>query len=205
MTKFGKILPFIALCALSTLVLPGCEDFETDETASWHNPKAKPEPEPEPTPEQPESPTEQFPPGTGEDEVDYAAMQWLYGDGFNGSKAVKTGTQLSNLWFSNNHARWTWDINMSAWGFPQSSHMEYCAMFVRRKDGAWVGGKFDWVSSAHTAHVLHHIYPPGQDINYRNWKTFDWSSVPNPAEAAFVVVTADGKRRSNIIKGSWAR
>jgi hypothetical protein len=70
-----------------------------------------------------------------------------------------------------------------------------CCVFFKQADGRWKGGKFDWVSSDRLSRGLGHC------THYNGWTL---SGVPNPAEAAYVIVGKNG-RRTNVIKGTWKR
>ena len=185
---------------LSVFFFSGCENVNKVESASWNVPKPQQDPEPEPGGD----PGSSYEPGTGVDEVDFGALNWAYGD-FNGSKAVQSGVVISHLRFTPKILSFNWDANMAAWGFPGGSHAEYCAMFVQRRDGRWVGGKFDWIANNNKDRPIHHVYPPGQSIIYKNWGSLDWSQVDNPCNAAFVIVETNARRRSNVIVGKWTR
>jgi hypothetical protein len=71
-------------------------------------------------------------------------------------------------------------------------------LFVQRSDGKWVGGKFDWISSSRTTRDFNNIL----DKPYLGWNL---NGVPNPCSVVYVVVKADGKKRSNTIRGEWRR
>jgi len=183
------------------LLSPGCENYNKVETASWNVQKPQ---SPEPEPGEPEPGEPGYEPGSGVDEVDFGSLNWTYGK-FNGSKAVQSGVQISNLKTTRNNFSFKWDANFAAWGKPASGHMELCAWFVKRNDGVWVGGKFDWISNSHNGQVFHHFYPPGTSLIYEDWGQLNWGSVPNPCEVAFVIVEGNAKRRSNVLRSTWAR
>ena len=60
-----------------------------------------------------------------------------------------------------------------------------------------VGGKFDWISSSRSTRDFKNIYG-----GYGGWNL---SNVPKTTTAAFVIVSKDGKWRSNIVVGLWER
>ena len=190
---------FSAVCVFAFAFI-GCENANEIANASWSekNP-APPAPEPEPEPS-PSSPT-QYPPGNGADEVNFSLLNWTFGN-FNGSRAVNTGVQISHLAISKDKFSFQWDVNMSAWGYPQRDHAEYCAWFVKKSDGTWVGGKFDWIRNSNNGRDFGHINPAPGNSSYNGWTL---AGVPNPCESAFVVIHGDGKRRSNVLHGMWTR
>jgi len=78
-----------------------------------------------------------------------------------------------------------------------------CAWFVKRDDGQWVGGKFDWISSNRLARgFFGHVLPNGAGETYGGWSL---TSVPNPCDAAFVIINRTGQLRTNVIAGRWSR
>ena len=59
------------------------------------------------------------------------------------------------------------------------------------QDGKWVGGKFDWISTSRTTRDFANIRS-----GYNGW---DPSAISKADRCAFVVVSKDGKRRTNVI------
>ena len=66
---------------------------------------------------------------------------------------------------------------------------------MQKSDGSWVGGKFDWISSSRRSRDFANVYG-----GYDGWSL---AGVPSPCAAAFVIISPDGKRRSNVISGTW--
>jgi len=195
------ITPFQLITLAAFFAFFGCENYSKVESASWNveNPQIS-----EDAGGPVDDTEEGYEPGDGLDEVDFGLLRWNYGD-FDGSKHVKSGVVISNLKTTKNNFSFKWDKNFSAWGKPAGSHMELCAWFVKTKDGQWIGGKFDWVSNNHSGQIFHHIYPPGQAINYKNWGSLNWGNVPATCEVAFVIFEGGGRRRSNVLKSTWTR
>ena len=108
-----------------------------------------------------------------------------------------SGVAISGLSFRANALSFRYDRNLSAWGLSNGDAGALCCLFVKRSDGRWVGGKFDWVSTSRTTRDLSHVRS-----GYNGWSL---SGVPNPCEAAFVIVSRDGRRRSNVLLGTWRR
>ena len=135
--------------------------------------------------------------GGGGDGVSFSKLNWTFG-GFNGSGAVEDGVKLSGLSFSNSGLSFHYERDLSAWGLSHgNSDGAVACLFVKKSDGTWVGGKFDWISSSRTSRSF-----AGHVPGYVGWTL---AGVPNPCEAAFVIVSVDGKRRSNVISSTWAR
>ena len=91
---------------------------------------------------------------------------------------------------------WSGDT-LASWGLSNGDAGAYACLFVLRSDGKWVGGKFDWISTSRTSRGLENIYN-----GYGGWSL---AGVPNPCSCAFVIVSGDGKKRTNVIGGSWSR
>jgi len=130
------------------------------------------------------------------DGASYSSFRWDYG-GFNGSGASQSGVQISGMSVSSGNMSFRYDTDMSAWGMAHTDANALACWFVQDNDGRWVGGKFDWISSSRTSRSLSHV-----TSGYNGW-TLD--NVPNPCQVAFVIVHADGKRRSNVLTGTWKR
>ncbi len=124
-------------------------------------------------------------------------MRWSYG-GVNGGGAKKTSASIGGLRFSRAGLSYSWTgPNLSSWGLGNSDTSAYACLFVKKSDGSWVGGKFDWISSSRTTRDLKNVLQ-----GYHGWSL---SGVPNPCDAAFVIVSGDLKKRTNVIVGKWAR
>lgn len=80
---------------------------------------------------------------------------------------------------------------MSGWGLNNNDAGAICAVFFLR-DSQWIGGKFDWVSVSRSNRELKHVE------SYKNWPS-SGIKLPWRGKVAFVVVSADGKRRSNVL------
>ncbi len=131
------------------------------------------------------------------DAVSFGALRWSYG-GINGGGARKTSASIGGLRFSRSGLSYGWTgHNLSAWGLSNSDTSAYACLFVKKADGSWVGGKFDWVSSSRTSRDFKNIFE-----GYHGWSL---SGVPNPCDAAFVIVSGDLKKRTNVLVGKWAR
>lgn len=92
--------------------------------------------------------------------------------------------------------RWT-GPTLRSWGLSDGNAGALACFFVQRADGRWVGGKFDWISTSRTTRGFENIR-----ARYRGWTL---SGVPNPCPCAFVIVSSNGKKRTNVIAGTWRR
>ncbi len=143
------------------------------------------------------SPTPNTESGDAADAASFGSFRWSYG-GINGGGARKTSASIGGLRFSRTGLSYSWTgSNLSAWGMSNSDTSAYACLFVKKSDGSWVGGKFDWVSSSRTTRDLKNVLQ-----GYHGWSL---SGVPNPCDAAFVIVSGDLKKRTNVIVGKWAR
>jgi len=122
------------------------------------------------------------------DAVDYSLLQWEFG-GFNGANARLDTPRLSGASCDGRTVFYKWDVGLDVWGMGHDNADAVCALFIERSDGSWTGGKFDWVSTSRTSRGLGHLE------GYNGWS----ERLPLTGRVAFVVVTADGARRSNVI------
>ncbi len=195
-----RVIAFLATLAVAVaaivaaLIISGCASLTQDEIARldaifW---------------EWVEKQTEK-PPSVGEgtggkpaevqagDELNYGLLKWKYG-GFNGSNAtLDPNVQISGLTNrGGKHLFYRWDKGLSAWGMSNTDHTgAICAAFFE-KDGEWIGGKFDWVSTSRSDRELKHVE------YYNNWGS-SGIRLPWGGKVAFVVVSKDGRKRSNVL------
>ena len=142
------------------------------------------------TPSQPSSGTST----SASDDVDFSLLQWTYG-GFKGGSA-KLGSQprITGLKVTNSGMSYSWKSggceNLGATSSTDWSHTVAC-LFCHY-GGKWVGGKFDWISTSRRTRDLKNIHD-----GYNGWSP----TVFAKADAyAFVIVSKDGKTRSNVIR-----
>ena len=133
---------------------------------------------------------------TAGDAVPFSSLKWSFG-GVNGSGAVQSGVVISGLSFSRNGLSFRYNKDLSAWGRSHTHAGDYACLFVQRSDGSWVGGKFDWISSSRTTRDFVNVRG-----GYHGWS---FAGVPNPCNAAFVILNHDCGRRSNVLSGRWTR
>ncbi len=128
------------------------------------------------------------------DEVNFSLLQWTYG-GFKGEQA-KLGAQprISGLNVNNSGMTYSWKSggceNLGATSGSDFSHTVACLFCYY--GGKWVGGKFDWVSTSRRSRDFKNVHD-----GYNGWSPTAFTR----AEAyAFVIVSKDGKSRSNVIR-----
>lgn len=137
------------------------------------------------------------------DQVSFSSLKWTFGGFTKGSSARHSGVYISSLSFAPSKLAFKYVKDLSAWGFSYTDPGALACMFVQKSDGTWVGGKFDWISSSRTSRSFPgHITPDPKGGTYNGWSL---NGVPNPCKAAFVIVSSDGSKRSNVLVGNWSR
>ena len=146
--------------------------------------------------------------GAYADEMNFDLLDWTFG-GLDGSDYkwgsagdVPVGPVIGDLKFSKDGLRFHYENELSAWGLDYDEYDgdnggAIACLFVKDADGRWVGGKFDWISTSRTTRSFTNVFD-----GYNGW---DLSNVPQTTEAAFVIVSRDGKWRSNVAVAQWER
>ena len=128
------------------------------------------------------------------DEVAFSLLQWTYG-GFKGEQA-KLGAQprITGLKVNNSGMSYSWKSggceNLGATSASDYSRTVACLFCYY--GGKWVGGKFDWVSTSRRTRDLKNVHD-----GYNGWSPTVFSKA---TAYAFVIVSKDGKTRSNVIR-----
>lgn len=130
------------------------------------------------------------------DQVPFSSLKFTYGD-FKGGGARQSGVSISGLRLSSNGLSFKYERDLGAWGLSYTDASAIACFFMQKADGSWVGGKSDWISSSRKTRDLNNVY-----AGYNGWTL---SGIPNPTQAAFVIISRDGKKRSNVISGTWSR
>lgn len=132
------------------------------------------------------------------DDVYFGALDWCWG-GFKGENAEKGDVVIADLKMNADGLRFKFVKDLSEWGVmnPDDHSEALACLFVLDMNGKWVGGKFDWISSSRETRDFKNVYGC-----YNGWNV---ATVPNPTMAAFVIVSKNGKRRSNVIAAMWER
>ncbi len=132
------------------------------------------------------------------DEVDFGSLKWTFG-GENGAGAQLTSATIANLSASGDGMSYQWaGDTLRSWGLSDSQAGAFACFFVQKSDGSWVGGKFDWISTSRTTRGFENILHE----NYVGWTLV---GVPNPCNCAFVIISEDCTKRTNVIAGTWSR
>lgn len=151
-------------------------------------PAENPVSEPEPAP--PRDPGQT--PAADADDVDFNALDWCWG-GFGGGGATPAdGCRISNLRVGGGKLSYDWADGSCAPLGEGSRGDAVCiaALFCLGEDGKWRGGKFEWIGTSRTSRSL------GNCDGYHGWQM---SAVDAAQAYAFVIVSRNGKARSNVI------
>jgi len=131
------------------------------------------------------------------DEVAFSSLKWTCG-GFKGGGANLSTPRIANLKVKGTSGlSLKWLVGMADWGLSDGDAGALACFFCERADGALSGGKIDWISKSRGSRDFANPLS-----GYGGW-TF--SDVKNPAKAAFVVISRDGRKRSNVIAATWSR
>lgn len=141
------------------------------------------------------SPAESVPcPGAfAGDEVSPSLLDWCWG-GFKGASATPAdGVAISSLRVTASGLSYRWAAGgcerLGAESREDYSHTLAC-LFCRI-GGVWRGGKFDWISTSRTTRDFKNVRD-----GYGGWRP---DAIEVADAYAFVIVSRDGKRRTNIV------
>jgi len=135
-------------------------------------------------------------PAADVDAVEFARLEWKFG-GVDGSRAALSSPRLSGLKAGASSISYKWEKGLGDWGLSNGDAGALACLFVEREDGGIVGGKFDWVSTSRSNRPLKNVLE-----GYVGWTL---EGVPNPCKCYFVVISQDGRKRSNVIGAEWKR
>ena len=127
------------------------------------------------------------------DEVNFSLLQWTYGS-FKGGEA-KLGAQprITGLKVSSNGMSYSWKSGgCENLGASSATDASCLACLFCYYGGKWIGGKFDWISTSRRTRDFVNI-----NGNYKGWSP---TVFKNASAYAFVIVSKDGKSRSNVIR-----
>lgn len=145
-----------------------------------------------PTPDPPGQ-TEPAPETSAADQVDYSLLQWTCG-GFAAQNAVPcSAVAIADLRVTASGMSYRYAQGDLTALSPVNSHAnaDCIAALFCRVAGVWQGGKFDWISSDRLTRDWHNVRGA-----YKGWS----GDMLSAADAfAFVIVSADGRRRTNVI------
>lgn len=131
------------------------------------------------------------------DAVAFEDLHWDYGGFHPATNCVRSAVEISGLNMARDGLGFSYVQDLSSWGLDHGDAGALACLFVLNDENRWVGGKFDWISSSRNKRDFKNVYS-----GYAGWSLFD---VPNPCLAAFLIVSADGRHRSNVISSIWTR
>lgn len=135
-------------------------------------------------------------PAADVDAIEFGKLQWEFG-GVKGGKAELSSPRLSGLKAGAKSLSYKWEEGLGDWGLARDDAGALACFFVEREDGSIVGGKFDWVSTSRSTRGLENVFN-----GYGGWTL---KGVPNPCKVYFVVITSDGRKRTNVVGAEWKR
>lgn len=130
---------------------------------------------------------------TGSDAVDFASLDWCRGSFSGKSAKIVDGVQIGSLKVSSSGLSYKWvKGGCEKLGASSATDASCLACVFCLIDGKWKGGKADWVSTSRTTRDSANIYD-----GYNGW---DKQAISKATAYAFVIVSKDGKKRTNVIK-----
>lgn len=125
------------------------------------------------------------------DSFDASKLVWCFG-GENGSNAKEDtssgGYKLLSV--SVNYRGVTFDGNGAMWGYHHNNaYARNCIFF--EEGGKWYGGFWEWGSVDRTYRAFDNIYS-----GYKGW---DKNRFNRATKVAFLIMTKDGSKRSNVV------
>ncbi len=194
-----KSLSLLSLAIATIIVTAGCESSENSAVA-WNTSTASVDNSSSSSSNnQGNNTTPTTGSSSASDQISFGSLQWVYG-GIDGSSASHSGVSISSMSISgppteNGNVSWKYNPDLSAWGVSFDDHTKaYFCFFVKEKDGVWRGGKLDWISSSRTSRNFHNI-----SGKYLGWRM----NANNPCQVAMLILSTDGRRRSNVITTTW--
>lgn len=132
--------------------------------------------------------------GTEPGRQDSERLVFRYG-GFKGGGAVEDpATQIADVRISKDRLSYRWAKggceNFGAKSREDSGAALACAFFWSETEQAWIGGKFDWISSSRTTRDWKNL-----NGGYGGWDAKAFWAAPR---RAFCIVAANGRKRTNL-------
>lgn len=117
--------------------------------------------------------------------------------GVDGSRAVEDpNAQIADLRMTKSGMTYRWAAggceNLGAKDRGDYSRTLACAFYWSEKEQAWIGGKFDFVSTSRTTRSWNNI-----NDGYRRWDAKAFFAAP---KRAFCIVSTDGRKRTNLLE-----
>ncbi len=144
-------------------------------------------------PTTPATPAPTTPASSSADEVDFSLLQWTYGNFKGGDAKLGSQPRISGLKVNNSGMSYSWKSGgCENLGCSSSTDASCIAALFCYYGGKWIGGKFDWVSTSRRTRDFKNVHD-----GYNGWSP---TVFKNATAYAFVIVSKDGKSRSNVIR-----
>lgn len=132
------------------------------------------------------------PQDSAEDAVNFSQLSWNWGGFKGGSAQLDAKARIFNLSVKSSGMSYKWmQGGCENLGAANREDAACLACLFCLIGGKWIGGKFDWISTSRTSRDFKNI---GE--GYSGW---DKQAISKAAKYAFVIVSKDGKRRTNVI------
>lgn len=129
---------------------------------------------------------------SAEDAVDFSSLNFCWGGFKGGGAKLDSKARIYNLSVSSSGMSYKWlSGGCENLGASSSSDASCLACLFCLIDGSWKGGKFDWISTSRTTRDFENVKGA-----YGGW---DKSAISKASKFAFVIISKDGKKRTNVI------
>ena len=130
---------------------------------------------------------------SGEDAVDFSLLEWSYGGFRGGSAKLAARPRISSLSVASSGMSYAWvSGGCENLGASSAGDANCIAALFYLVDGQWRGGKFDWISTNRLTRDFKNIKD-----GYHGWPP---DAISKGKSFAFVIVSQDGKKRTNVIR-----
>ena len=125
------------------------------------------------------------------DSLDFALLDWRWGGFKGGGAALADKPRIRDLKVTRDGLSYSWAQEGCEYLGAGGPHDAACiAAIFCRVGGKWLGGKFDWISTDRHTRGFENI-----KTGYHGW---DASAISKADAFAFVIVSKDGRRRTNV-------
>ena len=126
-----------------------------------------------------------------DDDVDFALLKWDYG-GFKPSATAAIAARIASLKVAGDGLSYKWvEGGCERLGATSATDAAALACLFCKVGGSWTGGKFDWISTSRLKRGFENVRD-----RYNGWEP---AALDKASEFAFVIVAANGKKRTNVI------
>lgn len=129
--------------------------------------------------------------GEDGDDVPFKSLDFKWG-GFKPSATAAIAARIASLKVAGDGLSYKWaEGGCERLGATSATDAAALACLFCKVDGSWVGGKFEWVSTSRVTRSFDNIRE-----HYNGWQP---EALDKASEFAFVIVAANGKKRTNVI------